>query len=189
MLCLPPAISGPHAGQVVPHPERLITFLPPAVYTSVLAATPIHYLPWSKAAHSSPLSATASFSVWTPSRGRAWLLSKTCWLLIRRRTGRRGSRLNPTAGITSFLFFLVGPYLWCEHLNFATHGTGGDVSWEIDLSIQSRCPTGSIYCVYRLHYILCCVRYTICWYRDYCLLFVHWVRSPEVETRWLFKSL
>lgn len=63
MLCLPPAISGPHAGQVVPHPERLITFLPPAVYTSVLAATPIHYLPWSRAAHSSPLSATASFSV------------------------------------------------------------------------------------------------------------------------------
>ena len=50
------AISGPHAGQVVPHPERLITFPPPAVDTSALAATAIHYLPWSRAARSSPLS-------------------------------------------------------------------------------------------------------------------------------------
>lgn len=71
----------PHTGQVVLHPERLITFLPPAVYTSVLAAKPIHYLPWSRAAHTSPLSATTSFSVWTPSCGRAWLLSKTLFAI------------------------------------------------------------------------------------------------------------
>lgn len=30
-----PAISSPHAGKVEPLPERLITFLPPAVYTPV----------------------------------------------------------------------------------------------------------------------------------------------------------
>lgn len=105
-LRLSPAISGPHAGQAVPHPERLITLLPPAVYTSVLAATPIHYLPWSRAAHSSPLSATASFTARTPSRGGARPLSETRWLLIRTRTRRGGSRPNPTAGITSFYVFL-----------------------------------------------------------------------------------
>lgn len=108
---LSPSISGPQAGQAVHHHERLITFLPPAVYTSVLAATPIHYPPWSRAAHISPLSASASF---TPSRGGAWLLSKTRRLLISRRTGGRASRLNTTAGIPCFSggVFLVGTCVW-----------------------------------------------------------------------------
>lgn len=78
MLCVSLLLSAiPHAGQAAPHPERLITFLPSAVCASVLPAEPIHYHPKSGVAHTSPLSATTSFSVWTPSRGRAWLLSKT----------------------------------------------------------------------------------------------------------------
>lgn len=108
------AITGPHTGQVVPHPERLITSLPPAVYTSLLAATPIHYLLWSRAAHSSPLSAAASFSAWAPSCGRARLLSKTCWLLIRRRTWFRGPRLNHENHL--FLFFIVATAFELCHL-------------------------------------------------------------------------
>lgn len=94
------AIISPCAGWVVAQPERLIAFLPPAVYTSVLTATPIHYLPWSGAAHSSPLSATSSFTVWTPSGGAAPVLSKTRLLLIQIKTGSIGSWLNPTAGVT-----------------------------------------------------------------------------------------
>lgn len=58
-----PAVIGSRAGRVIPQPERPITFLPPAVYTSALAATPIHYLPRSIAAHSSLLSAASSFSL------------------------------------------------------------------------------------------------------------------------------
>lgn len=69
-LCLSVVIGDPHARQVVPHCERLITFPPPAVYTWASAATQIHYLPWGRAAHSSPLSSAASLSVWAPRHGR-----------------------------------------------------------------------------------------------------------------------
>lgn len=129
------AIIGPCAGWVVAQPERLIAFLPPAVYTSVLTATPIHYLPWSGAAHSSPLSATSSFTVWTPSGGAAPVLSKTRLLLIQIKTGSIGSWLNPTAGVTfggiflPFFFSLVGTCL-CWNVSFFKTQKWLNVIWE-----------------------------------------------------------
>lgn len=114
---LSPAIICPCAGRVVPQPERLITFLPPAVYTSVLAATPIHYLPWSRAAHSSPLSATPSFTALNPQPWQSAAAQQDT------------SAINPEEDrvaqvldwiqrliITYFCFFLGGI--------FASHGNG-----------------------------------------------------------------
>lgn len=89
-LCLSSVISCPLTGHTVPHPERLIASFPCAVHTSDQTTTAIHFLPQSRAAHTSPLSTSASFSASTPSRGGAWSLSKTCWLLIRRRPSYSG---------------------------------------------------------------------------------------------------
>lgn len=104
-----PAIIGSRAGRVIPQPEGPITCLPPAVSTSVLAATPIHYLPWSIAAHSSRLSEASSFTVWTPSRGGALVLSETRLLLIREKSVCSGSQHFPLT-----LGFPAGACLRCE---------------------------------------------------------------------------
>lgn len=103
-----PAIIGSRAGRVIPQPERPITFLPPAAYTSASAATPTHYLPRSIAAHSSPLSAASSFTVWAP---QPW-----------RRAGaqRDTSAINPREDralrllMTDFGVFSAGTCLCCE---------------------------------------------------------------------------
>lgn len=94
--------------------------------------------------HCQPL--PRSLSVWTPSRGGAWLLSRTCWLLIRRRTGHRGSRLNLTAGITYFCFVL-----WAHVYNVST--------WILPLMGPAGPTTSAVFVGWpHRHYILSCVQ-------------------------------
>lgn len=114
---LSPAIICPCAGRVVPQPERLITFLPPAVYTSVLAATPIHYLPWSRAAHSSPLSATPSFTALNPQPWQSAAAQQDT-SAINPEEDRVHRFLTESRDLSSliFVFFLGGI--------FASHGNG-----------------------------------------------------------------
>lgn len=107
-----PAIGGSHAGQEAPQPERLITFLPPAVHTSVLAATPIHYLPWSRAAHSSPLSATSSFVISLNPQPWRSMAAQQDMLAINQKEGR-AQRFSSESDCRDrlLLFCLVGTCL------------------------------------------------------------------------------
>lgn len=105
--------------------------------------------PRSRTAHSSPLSATSSFAVWTPSCGRALLHSKTVPLLIRRRTGSTGSPPNPTAG-----FNLCNVWLVHYHSGYNPRSMWWSVTWHTWHSLQFIGDFSCISCFHSLYWCL-----------------------------------
>lgn len=122
-----PAISSPHAGKVEPLPERLITFLPPAVYTPVRGSHTDSLPPVEQSGtYLSTVSHCLVFSVnpqlWQSMAAQHDPLAINQKEDMVQRFSSKSSNRNHL-----FWFVLVGSCLQCEDLNSDTLGNSTDV--------------------------------------------------------------